>query len=196
MAARLSHLAKQPAMRQLRHRWNKWTHLVTVLAKKKAGHRRITSERYHNLHQELLESCHECEKRFGAHLRPIFERMLHLVEPWVTPDAIRHADRHIRSNLLEQCYRIQRRLNPHPGSTRWLRRLLLIGLIVLLAGLIVVFSVGLAESEGSWSVSHLRYHVYRISLTIKRASFYQKFGVIALILTFLGILSLRGMRRY
>ena len=140
MAVKLKPILHVPSARHLAKLWRKWTHMATMLAKKKVGHQRISDEQFQALHHEILEACDACAAQFGPRLRPVFRKMKHIVEPWVTPDTIRHAERPIREDLLTQTYHIERLLHPgvHLGANT---RLLAFGLLAIVLG-------GVAE-EGS-----------------------------------------------
>ena len=195
MAANFRRLAHVPQMQKLRRLWEQWSEMITVLARKKRGHRKISESSYQTLHAALLETCEQCSKQFGAHLRPHFERLSRLAEPWVTTDSIRQANKQILGDLLTQCYHIERLLNPR-YKLRRLRQAALFGGLAVLAGITATWLVvRLQTGDAALATHNLRLRLLRTIDNVKGAGFMEKVSIAVVVLVAFGIWALNSLRR-
>jgi serine/threonine protein kinase len=123
----------------LRQAWPRWTAVVEAVARGKRT--RLSEEVYRTLHTQLLGVCREQTEAAEGTQRAAFERLIALVEPWLTPQSLATADRDTLTDLLRRCKQVEQELGVGGGMSRW-------GWAALLAALAVAAFLG-------WRVAHL-----------------------------------------
>jgi hypothetical protein len=121
----------------VRRLWGRWTQIVELYARRRAGRGRIDPRDYRALHQELLAACRTLasDKKNGQ--ASFYEDLRYLAQPWLTPWVFQHTDREILLDLLERCQAAYKKL----GGRRFdqLKQLLLrFGLISTLAATVAL----------------------------------------------------------
>jgi hypothetical protein len=99
----------------LRRCWRRWTAVVELFARRRPGRRRVDPREYELLRLELLRHCQRLG--VGEDRRALCEQMANLVEPWLTPRALGHADCEILQDLVLRCRQVADQLG---GGSRLL----------------------------------------------------------------------------
>src|SRR5262249_28149854 len=110
-----------PDERVVRRLWSEWTAVVEGTLTDPNRTRSASEATYGEAHRALVQGCRGLARTADSTLRPMFQRLAGLVEPWLTPQTLAATDRPTLRALLLSCRQAERALGWHgPGGFgRW-----------------------------------------------------------------------------
>jgi hypothetical protein len=100
-----------PTGASLRDMWERWTGIVARSVSGPGFARWVKPRQFEQLQTELVRACLAHARVAEGKRREFFESLAELVKPWLSPEALIHADREIRWSLLELCQQALRDLD-------------------------------------------------------------------------------------
>ncbi len=91
-----------------RQYWQQWTAVVETLMA--VGYAQVGEAKYRLGHGQLLETARFLADTTSGPRKKLFQRLVTLVEPWVTPQALAGIDRETLSRLQQRCQEFDRAL--------------------------------------------------------------------------------------
>jgi hypothetical protein len=109
--------------------WNQWVTIVEAYAGAQ-GQVQCDEGAYRHLHRSLLEMCQSRPDPAGA-APSVYRRLEAVLEPWVTPAALKGADEAALASLVEQCRQLNHELgNKRGGAGFWMWLLILAAAVI------------------------------------------------------------------
>lgn len=182
---------------ELREQWCRWTAIVATVAKHRDARPRMKSIEYSALHNTLVEECQSQATNSNAAQRKFFLEMKNVVKPWISLHTLGQAEHRVLVNLNCRCREIERGLGG-PGKFRdGLRRVALVGSLVLVLSSVICFVA--VVGPGQWLTGAVlqsgRDGMNRMAYLLRDTTWVQRFGVITVIVVILAIQSVRSSAR-
>src|SRR5262249_11129874 len=92
-----------PDERVVRRLWSEWTAVVEGTLADPNRTRSASEATYAEAHRALVQGCRGLARTADSTLRPMFQRLAGLVEPWLTPQTLAATDRPTLHALLVSC---------------------------------------------------------------------------------------------
>lgn len=175
--------------------WSEWSEIVTRAASGHVVSKSISDSKYESLYRELLRACEAHATKENA---AFFKKLASLVRPWVTLETLLKADSHICSDLAIKSQTIEAKLTGRrrrpPGSLvrefRWI-------LILTVVGVFGYFLWQESDRLLHWNLfTTARAYSYRFVTFLRTTSFMERVGVFAAAVIVVGVILLKGMRKY
>src|SRR4051794_38241925 len=109
--------SEPPEIAALKDRWRRWVDIIESFARLRPGRRRIATQDYVRLYQELLRDCRGLAESAGEEAGRFYRDLEDLVRPWLTPSVLARSERDILLDLVVRCRDVERRL----GIRSWAR---------------------------------------------------------------------------
>jgi hypothetical protein len=108
---------RNPAKAELRKSWARWTEVVELFARRRAGRKQVDPRTYATEHRELLEKCRALAASANDVDAAFYRYLEDLAQPWFEPATLARGDRDILYDLLLRCQHVETQL----GGRSWLR---------------------------------------------------------------------------
>jgi serine/threonine protein kinase len=109
-----------PPAEEFRERFRQWTMLVELTLRRRSSLRKVNRKAYAGLYRDLLAACRAHAAGADVEKHTFFKRLEELLKPWLTPEALAHADLEIHYQLAHEFQQIERELDkwvPYPEAS-------------------------------------------------------------------------------
>jgi len=96
--------------------WRRWTAIIELFARRRLARNWVVTEQYSILHHELLEHCRVLAEASAPPGSAFYRSLEEMVQPWLTPYVLAHADQEILQDLLYRSLQAERQLS---GRGAW-----------------------------------------------------------------------------
>jgi hypothetical protein len=118
----------------LRKCWRRWTGIVELFARRRAGRHRVDPQDYVALHLEVIDRCRALGASADEEEAAFYRRAEDLARPWLNLDVLTRAEREILFDLIVRCRGVEAQLTHRSPFRSFLTR----GMPFLLATLFFV----------------------------------------------------------